>query len=1234
MEEQQQLPAAAGTPGGFPWFLGGPWIPKFGLEGCEKFYEWKKNIEVCLRALNLDNTQQIDLVMGALQGEPKREVELLRDDKKDTVEKIFTSLEGLYGRKAGLAELRGAFFTCRQNPGEGVGSFILRLRECHSRWRQKEPVDDDEETLRSQLVSGLLGGPVKRELQRMIRRDSTLSFPNACKEAREIEREGALEGGPGEVEACRAYVPPASSQGTPSTDPPPSGEAWKTNLKEELFKELRDQMKEFRDTWLQELRSEVRGDRGATAASKAPRMRRQGRGPGSGVVARWDDQGRPICLHCERPGHMRRECPDLRVSNRPDPADSCAVRPQVGAGEVEPALREALVGESPEIQVLAAGRPVPCIVDTGSQVTLFSLTVFERYVKGVAMRGAMEVPWLTLRAVNGLNIPYVGYAVMDFMVAGVLVPQRGVVIVEDQHLPAPYGILGMNVIRQCWEGLNQRGGIHRSLFVSALPRSARTTWNQAFATCRRLQVRGDTREIHLARLRKTGPRRLQPESEAVVWAEVPGGQLQDGDQVLVEDCREGQQEWCVGRTLATVQGGKVPLRVCNLHAYPVELPARRPLASVEKVEPDALQLPNELVLRSQGEEVVEVEVRPVSHAQPQHLQTLSQSGEGLAPEEREQLQAVLGKWQRVFAHDEDDHGRTDAVYHHIPTGTAPPIRQRYRPIPPSLYAEMRELLRGMLEGGVIRESSSPWAAPVVLVRKKDGGWRFCVDYRRLNEVTHKDAYPLPRIEESLTGLKGATWYSTLDLASGYWQVEVHPDDQEKTAFATPMGLFEFERMPFGLCNAPATFQRLMQQCLGDKVHDFLLIYLDDVIVFSSDFPSHLEHLEQVFQRLVAHGLKLQPTKCRLFQRSVKYLGHVVSQGGVSTDPEKTAAVRDWPVPTSVREVRSFLGFVGYYRRFIPGFAKQAAALHALLKGTGVASRASIQWTEECQRSFDGLKRALVEAPVLAYADFTQPFRLYTDASFQGLGAVLTQVQGGKERVVAYASRSLHNAERNDKHYSAFKLELLALKWAITERFKDYLWGMQFLVFTDHRPLLHLKTAKLGAVEQRWAGQLACYDFELRHKPGLENHNADALSRQLDPVVVAQVNAHGINWEQRQGQDPVLAKVRQWKLAGLVPGAAEQAGLPGASLALLKEWEQLEVQNGILVQRQVGGQGVRVVVPHNERQQLWKEFHEALGHARGRRMAKALQHQFFWPGLRRDVVLAEALHPVLGWLGGP
>lgn len=391
---------------------------------------------------------------------------------------------------------------------------------------------------------------------------------------------------------------------------------------------------------------------------------------------------------------------------------------------------------------------------------------------------------------------------------------------------------------------------------------------------------------------------------------------------------------------------------------------------------------------------------------PTHVRGESLRGEGLEEEQMGRLQDFLREWQHLFSTHDEDYGRTDVVRQQIPTGDAAPSRERYRPVPPTLYSEVRTLLRGMLEKGIIRESSSPWAAPIVLVRKKNGSWRFCVDYSKLNLVTKRDAFPLPRVEDSLTSLTQSAWYSTLDLASGYWQVQVDERDREKTAFTTPFGLYEWERMPFGLCNAPATFQRLMQRCLGGQLTETTLVYLDDVIVYSPDFESHLQHLEQVFRALDKYGLKLQPDKCQLLRKEVKFLGHVVSAAGIAVDPEKVAAVQGWEAPKTVRQVRSFLGFVGYYRRFIPDFSKIAKPINQLLGGTGRSrgrGSPAVQWDQTCEAAFRRLKQELLQAPILAYADFSQPFVLYTDASHLGLGAVLAQEQQGKERVIAYAS---------------------------------------------------------------------------------------------------------------------------------------------------------------------------------------------------------------------------------------
>ena len=278
---------------------------------------------------------------------------------------------------------------------------------------------------------------------------------------------------------------------------------------------------------------------------------------------------------------------------------------------------------------------------------------------------------------------------------------------------------------------------------------------------------------------------------------------------------------------------------------------------------------------------------------------------------------LIQKYNIAFALHDLDLGRTAKTKHRIPMFDQGTFKLPYHRIPPAMYDEVRKHLQEMLALDAIRVSQSPYASPVVLIRKPNGQIRFCIDFRKLNSKTKRYAYALPRINEMFDSLYGARWFSSLDIKSAYWQVEVEEADKEKTAFTVgPLGFYVCNRMPFGLSNAPATFQRLMENCLGDMNMQSCLIYLDDIVVFSRTFEEHIERLEKVFERLVEAGLKLSPAKCNLFQKELKYLGHIVSPEGIATDPKKVECVREWPVPQNLKQLQSFLGFIGYYRRFI------------------------------------------------------------------------------------------------------------------------------------------------------------------------------------------------------------------------------------------------------------------------------------------------------------------------------
>ena len=423
----------------------------------------------------------------------------------------------------------------------------------------------------------------------------------------------------------------------------------------------------------------------------------------------------------------------------------------------------------------------------------------------------------------------------------------------------------------------------------------------------------------------------------------------------------------------------------------------------------------------------------------------------------------------------------------------PPLRQPYWRQNPAVRREEMAQVQQMLANDVIRPSKSSWASPVVMVKKKDGSLRFCVDFRQLNAATVKDAHPLPRIDDLLDTLHGARWFSILDLKSGYWQVPIMERDKEKTVFRTSSGqLYEFNQVPFGLCNAPAAFSHLMDRVLPGLHWETCLFYLDDIIISSTTWEEHLARLRQVFERLRHAGLKLGAKKCAFASKEVSYLGHRVTEEGLLPDSALLAAIREIPPPKTATEVRSFLGLAGYYRRYVKNFAAIAGPLHALTRKDAV-----FYWSADCQAAFDRLKTLLKTSPITAFPDFSQAFQLYTDASTAGLGAILAQVRDGKERIICCASRSLNQAE---KAYPATKLENLAIVWAVA-KFRLYLMAMPFEVFTDHYTLQWLKTMKTGsALLHRWSAALEESDFTVRHRPGKDQTHVDGLSRlPVDPA---------------------------------------------------------------------------------------------------------------------------------------
>ena len=863
--------------------------------------------------------------------------------------------------------------------------------------------------------------------------------------------------------------------------------------------------------------------------------------------------------------------------------------------------------------------------------------------------------WLQLRAANGLDIPYIGYLELDVLLCSKVMPRCGILVVKDPPGASSVvpGVLGMNVISRCYQELF---GLHgSSLFSLPLVVQAPGPVVEALQQCHQSAAHVPRDPMGAVRVRGTRALRIPGGVMKLVASTCP--ELCFGRSALFEPPEAGLPAGLLASPcLVQVARGTVYVPVVNVGTTEVLLHPRTCLGSLSSVQ--VVSLPTGITEVRSTTATVSSQV--AAHSAQSGIEAVDLSA--LTDQEQQEVRSLLQKYSSVFSAHEGDLGCTNLIEHEIPLLDNVPVRQRYRRIPPSEYELVKAHINQLLEAQVVRESSSPYASPIVLVKKKDGSLRMCVDYRLLNSKTRKDAFPLPRIEESLDALSGACWFSTLDLASGYNQVPVAEQDKPKTAFCTPFGLFEWNRMAFGLCNAPSTFQRLMQRMFGDQQYQSLLLYLDDIIVFSPTVSQHLQRLEIVLGRLKKEGLKAKLGKCAFFRQEVSYLGHVISSKGVSTDPAKIEAVAQWQRPCNVSELRSFLGFASYYRRFVEGFAQLAGPLHKLVatlvgvkakKGSGQVL--GTVWTPQCEQSFETLKAKLVSAPVLAYADFSQPFILEIDASHSGLGAVLSQEHEGSVRPVAYASRGLRPPERNMVNYSSMKLEFLALKWAMTEKFREYLLGHKCMVFTDNNPLSYLQSAKLGATEHRWAAQLAAFDFEIKYRSGRSNKNADALSRQyssglrlaehvipgtsvpvsvqqasqVDPMVLATQTMvsvlpgnSSLDIRSLQESDPLLKEVLVFWRKQVRPSPAERRQVSRPAMALLRQWDRLVEKEGVLhrrVFRSDGGEEYfQVILPTVLKKEILRRLHQEHGHQGIERTTELVRQRCYWPGMFLDI----------------
>ena len=678
------------------------------------------------------------------------------------------------------------------------------------------------------------------------------------------------------------------------------------------------------------------------------------------------------------------------------------------------------------------------LIDTGSSVSILAKSIFTEIGGETSQLQKVEQ---TLSTADGTPMNVLGSAAYEIEISE-YATQLSLVIADISGVD---GILGMDFLSE--PGVTINAG-----------------------QCK-LHIQGQTislfrdGSIHCARVKLGQKVSIPPCSEIEVKAKIEG-KIGHCNASIIEPIKLlAKKKLLVARVLIDSNQSETVMSILNLSDTPVRLQRNTLVGTVQSVE--NVQEP---VSKSTSE-------NECSASLPVHLQPLIERASiELTSQQRHALEKVLIEYQDVFVGPDGRLGRTDLVKHKIDTGSSDPIR-----LPPrrTAYAQKKiieEQLESMTKQDIIEPSNSPYAAPVLLVTKKDGSVRFCVDYRRLNAVTKKDAYPLPRIDSCLESLAGAKWFSTLDLASGYWQCVMDENSKEKTSFATHKGTYAFKVFPFGLCNSPATFSRLidivLNGCLGEKC----LCYLDDVIIFGSTFEIALENLKAVLERYRQSNLKLKPSKCILFQTEVSFLGHIVDQHGIRCDPSKVQKVQEWPVPSNVTELRQLLGFVGYYRRFIPNCSTITAPLTKLLK-----KHTKYFWDSDCQKSFEILKQKLVSAPVLSYPKYDQGcFVIDTDASLFGIGGILSQIQDNEERVIAYGSKTLSKSQRR---YCTTYRELLAVVTFIKD-FRHYLWGRHFIIRTDHSSLMWVKNFKEPeGMLARWLTVLDTYDYEIQFRKG-------------------------------------------------------------------------------------------------------------------------------------------------------